>query len=114
MKKTGWKEQNGIFFRIIERELNDAAHLLVVDAVDDGGHRNDIDAVAVEILDGPQLHVEQIAHQPVRVSGIADAVELQVGVAETGGGSFLAQLRTLSELDSVSGPPARSGSRPCA
>ena len=69
---------------IVERELDDAADLLVVDAVDDGGDRDDVDAGLVQVFDGPQLHIEQIADLAMRVGGVADAVELQIGVAQTG------------------------------
>ena len=88
---------------IIQRELDDAAHLLVVDAVDDGDDRDDVHAVGVQVLDGPQFHVEQVAHLAVLVGGVADAVELQVGVAQTGLGGLPAELRALGELDAVGG-----------
>ena len=89
--------------RIVQRELDDAAHLLVIDAVDDGGHRHDVDARGVQILDRPQLHVEQIAHCAVLVGGVADAVELQIGVAQTRFRRLPAEFRALGELDTVGG-----------
>ncbi len=88
---------------VVQRELNDAAHLLVVDAVDDGDHRDDVDAVRVQVLDGPQFHVEQVAHFAMRIGGIADAVELQVGIAQAGVGGLLAEFGALGELDAVGG-----------
>jgi hypothetical protein len=57
----------------------------------------------VQVLDGPQLHVEQIADLAVRVGGVADAVELQVGIAQTGVGGLAAELGALGELDAVGG-----------
>jgi hypothetical protein len=56
----------------------------------------------VQVVDGLELHVEQVADLAVRVGGVADAVELQVGVAQTGfsGGCF-AELLALGELDAV-------------
>ena len=89
--------------RVVERELDDAADLLVVDAVDDGDDRHDVDAGAVEVLDRAQLHVEQVADAAVRVGGVADAVELQVGVAQAGFGRGLGELGALRELDAVGG-----------
>src|SRR5690348_18396675 len=80
---------------IIERELDDAADLLVVDAVHDRRDRNDIDARLVEVLDRFQLYVEEIADFAVRVSGIADAIELQVNVAQTRVSSLPAELFAL-------------------
>ena len=87
--------------RVVERELDDAADLLVVDAVDDGDDRHDVDAGAVQVLDRPQLDVEQVADAAVRVGRVADAVELEVGVAQAGLGRRLRELRALRELDAV-------------
>src|SRR6266566_8769119 len=70
--------------RVVKGELDDAANLLVVDAVDDGGDGNDVDAGLVEVVDGLEFYVEGVADLAVRVGGVADAVELEVGVAETG------------------------------
>ena len=87
--------------RIVERELDDPAHLLVVDAVDDRDDRHDVDAGLVEVLDRAQLHVEEVADAAMRVGGVADAVELQVGVAQARFGRRLGELRALGELDAV-------------
>ena len=89
--------------RIVQRELDDAAHLLVVDAVHDGGHRHDVHARLVQVVDGLQLHVERIAHLAVRVGCIADAVELQIDVAQARLVRGLAELLRLGELDAVAG-----------
>ena len=87
--------------RVVERELDDAADLLVVDAVDDRDDRHDVDAGAVQVLDRAQLDVEQVADAAMRVGGVADAVELQVRVAEAGFGRGLGELGALGELDAV-------------
>src|SRR6516225_146248 len=87
--------------RIVERELNDASDLLVVQAVDNSHYRNDFDAGFVEVLDGLQLHVEQVADEAMRVGSVADAIELQVGVAQTGFSGLLGKFKTLRELDAV-------------
>ncbi len=86
---------------VVERELNDAADLLVVDAVDDGRYGDDVDAGLVQVVDGLELHVERVADLAVRVGGVADAVELQVGVAQTGLSGGLGELLGLRELDAV-------------
>ena len=88
---------------VVEGELDDAAHLLVVDAVDDGGDGNDLDAGFVQVVDGLQLDVEQVADLAVRVGGVADAVELEVDVAQAGLGGGAAELLALGELDAVRG-----------
>ena len=41
--------------RVLEREIDDAANLLVIDAVDDAGNGDDVDASLVEIVDGLEL-----------------------------------------------------------
>ena len=97
------ERQEADLLRVVDRELDDAADLLVVDAVDDRHHRNDVDARAPQVLDRPQLDVEEVADQPVRVRGVADAVELQVGVAQTRLGRRLRELLALRELDAVGG-----------
>src|SRR5262249_46079211 len=43
--------------RVVQRELDDAAYLLVVDAVDDRDYRNDVHAVGVQVLNGPKLYI---------------------------------------------------------
>ena len=101
VKLTGWKERKLIFFGIVERELDDAADLLVVDAVDDGGDGHDVDAGFMQIVDGLQLHVEQVADFAMRVGGVADAVELEVDVAETGFGSGAAEFLGLGEFNAI-------------
>src|SRR5215469_16576268 len=95
------KRQERDALRIVERELNDAADLLVVQAVDDGYDGNDFDSGPVQVLDGLQLHVEEIADKAVRVGGVADAVELKIGVTQTRFGGLLGELKTLGELDAV-------------
>src|SRR5208282_2831046 len=86
---------------IVERELDDAADLLVIDAVDDGGYGHDLDAGFVKIVDGLQLDVEQVADFAVRVGGVADAIELEIDVAEAGFSSGAAKLLRLGEFNAV-------------
>ena len=73
---------------IVERELDDVAHLLVVDAVDEGGHGDDVNAGFMKIVDRLQLDVEEVADFAVRVGGVADAVELEIDVTQSGFGGF--------------------------
>ena len=86
---------------VIERELDDAANLLVVDAVDDAGDGNDVHAGLMQVVDGLELYVERVANLAVRVRRVADAVKLQVRVAQTGFSSSLRELLGLGELDAV-------------
>ena len=102
-------ERNGLegkerdFLRIVERELDDRAHLLVVHAVDDRDDRNDVDAVRVQVFDRAQLHVEQIADGAMRVGSVADAIELEIRVAQAGFRGLAAELGGFCKLDSVGG-----------
>ncbi len=89
--------------RVVERELDDAADLLVVDAVDDGGDRNDVHAGFVQVVNRLQLDVEQVADLAMRIGSVADAVELQVRIAQSGFGSRAAEFLALGELDTVGG-----------
>src|ERR1019366_3746567 len=83
---------------ILEGELDDAAYLLVVDAVDDAGDGDDVHAGLVQVVDGLELHVERVADLAVRVGGVADAVELEVRVAQAGFSGSLRELLRLGEL----------------
>ena len=91
------------FLGVIHRELHDRAHLIVVHVVDDGGDQHDFDAGFVHVLDGAQLHVEEVADLAVAVRVVADAVELQVGVAHARFEGLAAEFLALGELDAVGG-----------
>ena len=55
----------------------------------------------MHVLDGAQLHVEQVADLAMAVGVVADAVELQVGVAQARFERLLAEILALGELDAV-------------
>ena len=55
----------------------------------------------MQIVDGPQLNIKQVAHLAMRVGGIANAIELQIGVAKTGLSSLAAELGRLREFNAV-------------
>ena len=101
VKLTGWKREEADLFGIVERELDDAAHLLVVDAVHDGGDGHDLNAGLVKIVDGLQFYVEEVADFAMRVGGVADAVELEVDVTKTSLSGGAAELLRLREFDAV-------------
>src|SRR5436190_2182318 len=86
---------------IIQRELNDAAHLLIIDAVHDGGDRNDIYAGLMQVIDGAQLHVKQIANLAMGIGCVADSVKLQVSKTQAGFCSLAAEFRRFGKLNSV-------------
>src|SRR5579862_7791588 len=86
---------------IVERELDNASDLLVVDAVDDGHDGDDLYSGGVQIFDGFQLHIEEVAYFAMRVGCVADAVELQIGVAHASFGGLLRELQTFREFNSV-------------
>src|SRR6266850_4534605 len=88
---------------IVERELNDVSNLLVVDAVHDGGNRHNIHASLMQVVDGAQLHVEQVSDLAMLVGGVTNSVELQVDVAQAGFSSLAAKLFTFGKLNAVGG-----------
>src|SRR5579872_2676602 len=55
----------------------------------------------MQVIDGLQLDVKQIADFAVRISGVADAVKLQVRITHSGFGGLLCEFKTLGELNSV-------------
>ena len=100
-ERNGLEGHEGDFLRVFHRELHDRAYLIVVHVVDDGGDQHDFDAGFVHVLDGAQLHVEQVAHLAVAVRVVTDAVELQVRVAHAGFEGLLAEFLALGEFDAV-------------
>src|SRR5439155_27355451 len=102
--ETYWLEgEESDLFRIVQSELDDTSYLFVVDAVDDGHYRDDFYAGFVEVVDRFQLYVEQVADFAVGVGGVADAVELQIGVAHSGFGGLLREFQALGKFNSVGG-----------
>ncbi len=87
--------------RVVEGELNDAADLFVINTIDDGGNRDNLHAGFVQIVDGLQLYVEEVAHLAMRVGCVADAVKLKINVAQSGFGSGAAELFALGEFDAI-------------
>ena len=65
---------------IVEGELHAASDLLVIDAVNDRDHRDDVDAVGPEILDSLKLYIEKVADRPMRISGVPDPIKLEISV----------------------------------
>ena len=87
--------------RIVQRKLDDPANLLVVHAVDDRGYRNDVHTRGVQVLNCAELDVEEVAHQTMRVGGVADTIELQIGIAQARLKGGPGEFRTLGEFDTV-------------
>ena len=88
---------------VVAGEADDGPDLVVVHPVDEGDDQDDFNAGLVHVLDGLQLDVEQVPHLAVAVGVVADAVELQVGVAQPGLEGPAAELLGLGELDAVGG-----------
>src|SRR5207248_6725413 len=80
---------------IIEGELDNASYLFIIDAVDDGDDGNDFDAGTMEVIYSFKLYIEQVADFAVGVGGVADAVELQIGITHAVVGGLLGDIVTL-------------------
>ncbi len=91
-KRNRLECDEGDLLRIVHRELDDGADLIVIDVVDERDNQNDLDAGFVQIFDGAQLHIEQVADLTVAVGIVADAVELQIRIAQSGFSSFLRRI----------------------
>src|SRR2546425_12203755 len=76
-KGNGLKCDESNLFRIIHCETDDRSDLIVVDAVDQSHNQNDLHACLVQIVDGPQLHVEEIADLAATVDVVSETVVLQ-------------------------------------
>ena len=91
----------GDFLGVLHGELHDRSDLVVVYAVDDGDHRNDLNPRFVHVFDRSQLYVKQVAHLPVAVRVVSDAVKLQVGIAQARFEGFPAELLALGKFNAV-------------
>jgi uncharacterized radical SAM superfamily Fe-S cluster-containing enzyme len=66
-------------------------------------HSAGVDIVPViTILNGPQLHIKQVADKSVRVRGVPDAIELQIRIAQTSISRGTSKIRALGKFDPVS------------
>ena len=86
---------------VVHGKLDDAPDLAVVHASDDRHDQHHVDARGREVLDGAELHVEEILDLPVRVRFVSDAVELEVTDPEPRGLRLPAELRVLGEANAV-------------
>src|SRR5262249_37322268 len=100
-ERDGLERDEAYLFRIVEREADDRATLVIVDGVDERGDQDDFDAGLVQVVNRFEFYVEEIANLPVAVGGVADAVELQIDVSQTGLGGPAAELFRLGEFDAV-------------
>src|SRR5882757_9254502 len=89
------------FLGVFHREFHDGADLVIVHVVDDGDDQHDFDARFVQVFDGAELDVKQVADLAMAVGVVADAVELQVGVAQAGFERLLRKFLALGEFDAV-------------
>src|SRR5207249_5964440 len=84
---------------VVHREANDRPDLVVIHPIDECYHKNDFNPRFVEIVDRPQLDVEQIANLAMAIRVVANAVKLQIAKPQTGFRSLAAQIFALGELD---------------
>src|SRR5262249_37827664 len=86
---------------IIQSKADDRSHLIIINAVDQSGNQNDLNARFMQIVDGAHLHVEEIANLAMAVRVVSDTVELQINVTQSCFSSLPAKLFRLGKLDSV-------------
>src|SRR5438045_5046861 len=91
-KRNRLEAQEADGLGIVEVKLNNASNLLIVNAVDDGRNRNNVNAGFMQIVDGSQLNIKQVADLAMRVGSIADAIELQISIAKACFSSLAAEL----------------------
>ena len=99
---TGWK-RHGDLVDVIEAEPDDVTDLIVVDPVDDRHDQSDVHAVLVEVLDGAELDVVEVADLAVLVVLVAHSVELEIGESQARFGGLLREALVLGEADAVRG-----------
>src|ERR1700738_1510553 len=86
---------------VVERKTHHGPDLLVIDTIYDRDNRYDVNARSPQVFDRPDLHVKQVANSTMRVSRIANAVELKVCVAQTSFRRLLTEIFALGELDAI-------------
>ena len=86
---------------IFQGKLDDSADLLIVNTVDNSRDRHNFHTGFMQVVDSLELHIKQVADFTVLVSGVANAVKLQVGVAQSGFSGLLAEIQALGELNAV-------------
>ena len=67
----------------------------------------------MQVVNRVQLHVKQIADLAVRVGGVADAVELQIGIAQTGFSGLRGRTQATWRIQFRWSRPAPSCNQPC-
>ena len=55
----------------------------------------------MQVVDRAQLHIKQIADLTVAVRIVADPVELEIHISQTGCGGFTAKFLALGEFDAI-------------
>ena len=55
----------------------------------------------MQVVNCLQLYVKEVADFPVRVRGVADAIELEINVAQSSFGGLTAKFFTLGKFDAV-------------
>ena len=92
---------DGDLVGVRDGKVEDGADLIVIDAVDDGDDEHDVDACGVEVLDGAQLHVEEVAHFAMGAPFVGNGVELKIGEAQPALLREPRELRLLREANAV-------------
>ena len=95
------KGNEGDLLRVLAGKIDDRAHLVVIHTVHQRGDQNDLNAGLVHVLDGPQLHIKQVADLTMAVGVIADAVELQVSVTQACFESAAAELLAFGKFNTI-------------
>ena len=84
VKATGWKLMPETQSTFSMATANDVAELVVVHALDDGGHKDDFHAGGAAVLDDLHLGLQQRLPARAAIDVIVDAVELQVKRRQAG------------------------------
>src|SRR5712664_511970 len=95
------ERDEGNLLRIVHRETDDRADLIVIDAIDQHHNENDLNTRFVQIVDRAQFHVEKIPDLAMTVGVVPYTVELEIHKSQTRFGSLSAKLFTLGELDAI-------------
>src|ERR1019366_1075078 len=94
------KADAGDGIHVLDGAAHNVADLVVVDALHDGGHEDDLHAGGATVLDDAHLGRKQRPPAGAQVNVIADSVELQVEGGQPGRLGLLGEFE-IGQLDTV-------------
>src|SRR5258708_33275209 len=99
--KRDWlKRKKRYLLWILQSKPNNRSDLIIVDAVYQCGHKNNLDSGLIEIINRTQFHVEQIPNLPMAIRVVSNTVQFEIHITQTRFCRLTTKFHALSELAS--------------